>query len=39
MNPRVSVEDTDIGKELTKQANELMELIAAYQSGKLIEKI
>ncbi len=37
MNPRVMVEDTDIGKELTKQAEELMELIRAYRTGKLKE--
>lgn len=38
MNPRVTVEDTDIGKELTRQAEELMELILAYRTGKLTEK-
>ncbi|MFW5631995.1 MAG: fructose-bisphosphatase class III, partial [Acetivibrio ethanolgignens] len=38
MNPRVTVEDTDIGKELTRQAEELMELISAYRTGKLSEK-
>lgn len=38
MHPRVTVEDTDIGKELTRQAEELMELISAYRTGRLTEK-
>lgn len=37
MNPRVTVEDTDIGKELTRQAEELTELIAAYRTGRISE--
>ena len=38
MNPRVMIADTDLGKELAKQAEDLTELIAAYKSGKLVEK-
>lgn len=38
MNPRVTVEDTDIGRELTRQAEELQELILAYRTGRLTEK-
>ena len=38
MSPRVMVGDTDIGKELTKQVEELMELINAYRRGAIAEK-
>ena len=38
MSPRVMVGDTDIGKELTKQVEELMELINAYRRGVIAEK-
>lgn len=38
MNPRVTVENTDIGKDLTRQEEELEELIRAYRSGKLSER-
>lgn len=38
MNPRVMVGDTDIGKELTRQVDELMELINAYRRGIIAEK-
>ncbi len=38
MNPRITVAMTDIGKELTRQAHELMELIHAYREGNIQEK-
>ena len=38
MSPRVMVADTDIGKELTKQVEELTELINAYRRGVIAEK-
>ncbi len=38
MNPRVLIKDTDLGKKLTGQIEELTELIHAYRNGILVEK-
>ena len=38
MNPRVLIADTDLGKQLTEQIEELTELIEAYRNGSLVEK-
>ena len=35
MHPRVTVNDTDIGKQLARQTEELTELIQAYRLGKI----
>lgn len=37
MNPRVTVANTDIGKELSKQVEDLQELIKAYKEGVIKE--
>lgn len=39
MSPRVTVANTDIGKELGKQVEELQRLIEAYKEGTLREQI
>ena len=38
MNPRIRVDDTDLGKELRQQASDLEELLVAYQTGLVKEK-
>jgi len=39
MNPRIRVADTDLGKELQAQADDLEELLAAYASGEIKEGV
>ena len=36
---RCQVGDTDIGKELKEQVKDLEELLSAYRSGRLVEKL
>ena len=38
MNPRIRVADTDLGKKLQKQADDLQELLTAYRDGRVKEK-
>ena len=37
-NPRIRVADTDLGKKLQKQADDLQELLTAYLDGRVKEK-
>jgi fructose-1,6-bisphosphatase-3 len=39
MRQRMLIQDTDIGKELIRERDELKELVAAYRSGAMKQKV